>query len=77
MSKNSSDIVLTESENRYTMFPINDQTVWKMYKKQMECFWRCEEVDLIMRHFRIQLDPFPFYLRLFLILLIGCCVFVQ
>jgi ribonucleotide reductase beta subunit family protein with ferritin-like domain len=46
MSKNSSDIVLTESENRYTMFPINDQTVWKMYKKQMECFWRCEEVDL-------------------------------
>ncbi len=46
MSKNNSDIILTESENRYTMFPIQDQTVWKMYKKQMECFWRCEEVDL-------------------------------
>jgi len=46
MSKNSSDIVLSESDNRYTMFPIQDQTVWKMYKKQVECFWRCEEVDL-------------------------------
>merc|ERR1711907_929520 len=20
--------------------------IWKMYKKQVECFWRCEEVDL-------------------------------
>ena len=46
MSKNNSDIVLSESDNRYTMFPIQDQTVWKMYKKQVECFWRCEEVDL-------------------------------
>ena len=28
------------------MFPVADQTVWSMYKKQIDCFWRVEEVDL-------------------------------
>jgi ribonucleoside-diphosphate reductase subunit M2 len=27
------------------MFPISDQTIWKMYKKQVDCFWRAEEID--------------------------------
>ena len=30
----------------YTMFPIQDIEAWTMYKKQMDCFWRVEEVDL-------------------------------
>ena len=28
------------------MFPIIDEDIWKMYKKQMDCFWRAEEIDL-------------------------------
>ena len=28
------------------MFPIVDQDIWKMYKKQMDCFWRTEEIDM-------------------------------
>jgi ribonucleoside-diphosphate reductase subunit M2 len=28
------------------MFPIQDIDAWNMYKKQMDCFWRVEEVDL-------------------------------
>ena len=28
------------------MFPIQYQDVWDMYKKQVDCFWRTEEVDL-------------------------------
>jgi len=28
------------------MFPIKHNDVWKMYKKQVECFWRAEEIDL-------------------------------
>ncbi len=40
------DSLLTESIERYTMFPIKDHNVWDMYKKQVECFWRVEEVDL-------------------------------
>lgn len=38
--------LLTPSTERYVMFPIQDDTVWKMYKKQIDCFWRAEEVDL-------------------------------
>jgi len=28
------------------MFPIKSKEIWQMYKKQVECFWRAEEVDL-------------------------------
>lgn len=38
--------LLTEDDNRYVMFPIQDQSIWDMYKKQVDCFWRVEEVDL-------------------------------
>ena len=40
------DIILHEDEARYVMFPVRDEDVWKMYKKQVDCFWRAEEVDL-------------------------------
>ena len=46
MSKNTKEPLLTENENRYVMFPIVDHDIWKMYKKQMDCFWRTEEIDL-------------------------------
>jgi ribonucleoside-diphosphate reductase subunit M2 len=38
--------LLTETEERFVMFPIKDEAIWLMYKKQVECFWRAEEVDL-------------------------------
>lgn len=38
--------LLEESESRYVMFPIQDDSIWKMYKKQIDCFWRAEEIDL-------------------------------
>lgn len=38
--------LLSKSNDRYVMFPIKDNDIWKMYKKQVECFWRAEEVDL-------------------------------
>jgi ribonucleotide reductase beta subunit family protein with ferritin-like domain len=28
------------------MFPIKDESIWKLYKKQVDCFWRAEEIDL-------------------------------
>ena len=47
MAKNSqNEPLLMENENRFTMFPIANHNVWEMYKKQVECFWRVEEVDL-------------------------------
>jgi len=46
MSKITNEPLLTSNDNRFVMFPIENQDIWKMYKKQVECFWRCEEVDL-------------------------------
>jgi ribonucleotide reductase beta subunit family protein with ferritin-like domain len=40
------DTILQENTNRYVMFPIQDQDIWQMYKKQVDCFWRAEEIDL-------------------------------
>ena len=45
-SSYANEPLLTPSDNRYVMFPILDESIWKMYKKQVECFWRAEEVDL-------------------------------
>ena len=45
MSK-SNEPLLSENENRYVMFPIEDDDIWSMYKKQVDCFWRTEEIDL-------------------------------
>ena len=46
MNKNFVEPLLQEDVNRYVMFPIKDQDIWKMYKKQEDLFWRAEEIDL-------------------------------
>ena len=46
MSSVSNTEMLLQDDNRYVMFPIKSQPVWDMYKKALESFWRCEEVDL-------------------------------
>ena len=39
------DPIITPSEDRFVMFPIKYDDVWEMYKKQIDCFWRVEEID--------------------------------
>lgn len=46
MSKISQELLLAPDDNRFVMFPIKFDDIWKMYKKQMDCFWRAEEIDL-------------------------------
>ena len=46
MSKNSSEPLLVPDDNRFVMFPIKHNDIWEMYKKQIDCFWRAEEIDL-------------------------------
>ncbi|MAU36539.1 MAG: ribonucleoside-diphosphate reductase [Flavobacteriales bacterium] len=50
MSKQQVEPLLVEDENRFVMFPIQDQSIWEMYKKQVDCFWRAEEIDLSKDH---------------------------
>jgi ribonucleoside-diphosphate reductase subunit M2 len=38
--------LLRENPQRYVMFPTEDQEIFDMYKKQVDSFWRVEEVDL-------------------------------
>jgi ribonucleoside-diphosphate reductase subunit M2 len=46
MSKNNIEPLLAPDDNRFVMFPIVHQDIWDMYQKQVDCFWRPEEVDL-------------------------------
>lgn len=46
MSKNNIEPLLAPDDNRFVMFPIKYNDVWEMYKKQVDCFWRAEEIDL-------------------------------
>jgi ribonucleoside-diphosphate reductase subunit M2 len=46
MSKITVEPLLTPDDNRFVMFPIKYNDIWDMYKKQVECFWRPEEIDL-------------------------------
>jgi len=45
MSKNTEPLLI-ENPDRYVMFPLTDMSIWDAYKKQMDCFWRAEEIDL-------------------------------
>ncbi len=38
--------LLLPDDNRFVMFPIKYDDIWKMYQKQVDCFWRPEEIDL-------------------------------
>ena len=46
MTTRTKEPLLTPNDNRFVMFPIKDQDVWKMYKKMEDSFWRTEEIDL-------------------------------
>ena len=42
----STEPLLRENPNRFSIFPIEHKDIWDMYKKQMSVFWIPEEVDL-------------------------------
>ena len=46
MTSKTTEPLLAEDDNRYVMFPIKDKSIWNMYKKSVDCFWRAEEIDL-------------------------------
>jgi ribonucleoside-diphosphate reductase subunit M2 len=46
MSKTITEPLLTPDVSRFVMFPIRYDDIWQMYNKQIDCFWRAEEIDL-------------------------------
>jgi ribonucleoside-diphosphate reductase beta chain len=46
MSAKQTEPILKSNDDKYVMFPVQYNDIWEMYKKQVDCFWRAEEVDL-------------------------------
>lgn len=40
------DPILTSDNSRFVLFPIRYDDMWCLYKKQVDLFWRAEEIDL-------------------------------
>ena len=40
------ETILSPEQNRFTLFPIQYDDIYAMYRKQVDCFWRAQEVDL-------------------------------
>jgi ribonucleoside-diphosphate reductase subunit M2 len=38
--------LLMPDDKRFVMFPIKYNDIWQMYEKQVDCFWRPQEIDL-------------------------------
>jgi ribonucleoside-diphosphate reductase subunit M2 len=40
--------ILEATDDRFVLFPVDPRyrDIWDMYKKQVDCFWRAEELDL-------------------------------
>lgn len=37
--------ILSEDNNRFTLFPIEHQDIWKAYEKHKNAFWTAQEID--------------------------------
>ena len=38
--------MLQDNEDRFCLFPIKENEVWRMYKQAEASFWTAEEIDL-------------------------------
>ena len=45
-SNKTTEPILESTDERFVMFPLQYGDIWDLYKKQVDCFWRAEEVDL-------------------------------
>lgn len=46
MENSKMEPLLAPQNNRFTLFPIKHEDIWKMYKKAEASFWTAEEMDL-------------------------------
>jgi len=61
----NTELLLTEEENRLTIFPIKHNKIWEMYKKAVSSFWSVEEIDLSkdIDHFNNLSDNERFFIK--------------
>ena len=63
-----SEPLLSDDNSKYVMFPVTDTDIWKMYKLQMDSFWRAEEIDLSkdITHWRSLTDNEQHFIKMVL-----------
>lgn len=44
--QNTDEEILTESTNRFVLYPVKYTDIWNMYKTAVSAFWQVEEIDL-------------------------------
>src|SRR5687768_280808 len=44
--RDEKELLLRENKNRFVLFPIQHDKIWKFYKKAEASFWTAEEIDL-------------------------------
>ena len=44
-SSTTNEPLLSEENNRLTVYPIKQEKIWLSYKQQMASFWTAEEID--------------------------------
>ena len=68
MSKIQNEPLLADNPDRFVMFPLQDQSIWKMYKKMMDCFWRAEEIDFSkdMTHWETLTEKEQYFIKMIL-----------
>ena len=47
-NRDSDEPMLQDNEDRFCLFPIKEDAVWRMYKQAEASFWTAEEIDLSM-----------------------------
>ncbi len=40
------ELILTETNDRFVLFPIQHDAIWNMRKQALACFWTTDEIDL-------------------------------
>ena len=47
MAQNQTEPLLIEDPNRFVLFPIKHDDIWRFYKQAEASFWTAEEIDLL------------------------------
>ena len=65
METKNEEILLSEENKRYVIFPIQHDNIWKMYKQAEANFWTTEELDLSkdMKDFLSLTDNERFFIK--------------
>ena len=68
MSKSITEPLLIPDDNRFVMFPIKHNDIWQMYEKQVDCFWRPQEIDLTrdVKHWETLNEDEQFFISMIL-----------